>query len=123
MKCKTNKKMTVRIGNLVECIFKDLVPGEIYDLPESIIKSRNLIVVTEKPEVTEGKIGKKKVETKQFDNSYEKELRNINGIGKKTAKDIMILFPNRTDIENAIKSNDHLPFDDDIEKKLRSKKW
>ena len=123
MRCKTNKPMRVRIGPSEKCIFKSLIPGEVYDLPEGIIKSRDLIRVTEMPKTTEGKIGKKKVETKQIDSSYEKLLRKIKGIGIKTVKDILKVFPSKESMKRAVEHEESMPFDDDVEKKLRSKKW
>ncbi len=81
----------------------------------------------ELPKVTEGNIGEVKVETKQIDHSknkneeesYSKKLNDIKGIGKKTAKDIVKVFPNEKKLKNAISHDDELPFRDDVEIKLR----
>ena len=63
-----------------------LNPGQIIDLPAYVGRKFGL------DEVTEGKIGKTKVETKQFekisDVYFFDKLIEIKGIGKKTAKDI-----------------------------------
>ena len=53
-----------------------------------------------------------------------KELRGFllhfwRGIGKKTAKDIIKVFPTEEKLKEAIEHDDELPFRDDIEKKLR----
>ena len=72
--------------------------------------------------VTEGKINETKVETKQFeapkDADFIKELKKINGIGEKTAKDIALIFPDSEDLKNKIQNNENLPFRDDICKLL-----
>jgi DNA polymerase/3'-5' exonuclease PolX len=52
---------------------------------------------------------------------YEKELLSIKGLGKKTAKDILELYPVRSQLISAIKSNKSLPLRDDIEKLLKEK--
>ena len=75
----------------------------------------------EKINVTEGQIGKVKVETKQIENDFFKELCSIKGIGVKTAKDIIRTFPNREDLKNKIQKMENLPFRDDVEKLLREK--
>jgi len=119
MKCKTNRPISIRIGTTQECIFKSLVPGEVYDFPVKLIRSKGLIMIGK---VTTGKIGKKKVETKQFD-SYKIKLEDIKGIGKKTVKDIIKVYPSEEDLKKAISENDELPFRDDVEKLLRGVKW
>ena len=72
-----------------------------------------------KPKTTEGKIGKTKVETKQFnDSDFFNELKSINGIGPKQAKDIVVWGTKEKLIE-AIGLGAELPFRDDVEEKLR----
>lgn len=98
-----------------------LQKGETIELPESV----GIAYRFKKIKVTEGKIGKKKVETKQFDSYtlddlFFKELTKIKGIGTKTAKDIVVWGTKEKLIE-AIKLKAELPFRDDIEKKLRRK--
>lgn len=111
--------------------------GEEIDLPKDVGKSYGFEEVTEShqqiPETTEGKIGEKKVETKQIEKpiikkqvvkkkaDYKKEIQNIKGIGKKTADDILKIYPEKEDLIKAISQDDELPFRDDVEKKLRRK--
>jgi len=71
--------------------------------------------------VTSGQIGKTKVETKQFESDFFNELKSINGIGKKTAKDIIEYSPTKEILIEKIKTRDGLPFRDDVEKILREK--
>ena len=91
--------------------------GEIIELGEAEGKKLRLNIV----EAEEGKIGKTKIETKQIKDNFPKELKKINGIGKKTVKDILLIYPTKEQLKTAI-SKGRLPFDDDIELKLR-KKW
>lgn len=95
--------------------------GQTIDIPKEIGEKLDLEFV----KVTEGKIGKTKVETKQFENkeyvSFWNELLKIKGIGLNIAKDIVRVFKSRKDLIEAIKSKQHLPFRNDIEKKLRRK--
>ena len=63
----------------------------------------------------------KQVGTQKIDKSFEKELREIKGVGKKTAKDIVNSYPTREQLKKAIKQGEHLPFRNDIEKKLKWK--
>jgi len=76
---------------------------------------------------TEGKIGKKKVETKQIeevkytnDSDFYKELLKIKGIGKYTAQDI-VDFATKEKLIEVVKLKGALPFRNDIEKILRKK--
>jgi len=110
----------IRIGKSEDCKWVGLNKGQKIDLPARVGRKLGL------EEVTEGKIGETKVETKQLEplkknKEFSKKLRNINGIGKKTAEDIIKVYPTEEQMINAIKSNEHLPFRDDIESKLRKK--
>ena len=49
---------------------------------------------------------------------FKKSLTEINGIGAKTALDIMKVFPTEKDLQNKINEGKELPFDDDISDKL-----
>jgi len=104
-----------------ECVRK----GETIDLPEDIGLRNGLEKVTDESEekVTEGKIAETKVETKQFEPQKKKteffeELKKINGIGEKTAKDI-VNYVTREELIERIGGGADLPFRDDVEKLLR----
>jgi hypothetical protein len=47
------------------------------------------------------------------------KLESIKGIGRKTAGDIMEVYPNEVSLRKDIKANIKLPFRDDVEKILR----
>lgn len=60
-------------------------------------------------------------DVRELDIDYKKELEEIKGIGKKTAKDIMTVFKKRETLIEAIERGDSLSFDDDITEKLKKK--
>ncbi len=125
---RSKKSIHVRIGKRLNFSWSSVRPGETIDLPEGKGKRFGLEKVPnsdqELPKVTEGKIGKTKVETKQFeytpDDLFFKELTKIKGIGSKTAEDI-VNWGTKEKLIEAIKLREHLPFRDDVEKKLRRK--
>lgn len=106
--------------------------GEFINLPKSVGLANGfdeVIEVTDqsnqvKPKTTEGQIGNKKVETKQIElkkKDYQTRLEKIKGIGKKTAKDIIKVFPIEDRLIFAISHNEELPFRDDVDILLRRK--
>ena len=70
----------------------------------------------------ESKVGPKKIETKVIEKKknqdWKEELKSIKGIGSKTAKDILKMFPNKEALMKAIHMGE-LPLRDDIESALR----
>jgi len=100
-----------------------LKTGREIDIPEQQGINYGFEKVTNSiQKVTEGKIGEIKVETKQFNESdFFNELKNINGVGKKTAKDIIKIFPTKEELIKEIATGNYLPFRDDVELKLRKK--
>jgi len=98
--------------------------GETIELPRLVGKAYKF----EEIKVTEGNIGKIKVETKQIEDfskievpEFEKELTKIKGIGVKTAWDITKVFPTEQALRIAILNGEEMPFRDDVEAKLRRK--
>ncbi len=119
------KPKHVRQGQWPICYWITLRTGETIELLEDV----GLRYGFKKMKTTEGNIGGTKVETKQIDHSknkneeesYSKKLNDIKGIGKKTAKDIVKVFPTEEKLKKAISNDDELPFRDDVEIKLRRK--
>ena len=116
----------IRIGGIRDCHWATINKGESVDLPARAGISYGFSVKT-----TEGQIGNKKVETKQIEapstlkefeeeHDFFKELQSINGIGKKTAQDIIKYAPTKEILIDKIKTKDGLPFRDDVEQLLRS---
>lgn len=95
--------------------------GQTIDLPENVGNAYGFSKVESVP-TTEGKIGKVVVETKQFDSGdFVKELTKIKGLGYKTAKDIVSVYPTKEALIKAIRNDEELPVRDDIESKLKKK--
>jgi len=120
----------IRIGKLGKYHWITVGKNEVVKLSRRVGKNNGL----EELKTTEGQIGDKKVETKQIsvpekvvqkdqytsDDLFFKELTKINGIGPKTAKDIVVWGTKEKLIEQ-IKLNAELPFRDDVVKKLEKK--
>ena len=106
----------IRRGNLKKYSWVTMRTGQTMELPEHVGINNRL------EKVTEGNIGQIKVETKQFENKkedYQINLEKINGIGKKTAKDIVKIFPTEEKLREAVLHDDEIPIRDDIELILR----
>lgn len=118
MKFISNQSIKIRIGDIHNCYWKTVKKGEVVELSQETGKALGFSVKT-----TEGKLGNKKVETKQIDtdkntDDFFKELIKIKGIGKKTAKDIIRIFPGRENLKKHIQNNENIPIRDDIENLL-----
>ena len=114
------KDIQVRIREKTGYRWKAARKNKIINLPEKI----GLINGLDQLNVTEGKIGKTKVETKQVeytnDSEFYKELLKIKGIGKFTAEDI-VDWGTKEKLIEVVKLKGALPFRNDIEKILRKK--
>ena len=113
----------IRLQEASGYIWKTVRHGDQIDIPEIIGRTHGFEQVdTEMPKTTKGKIGKKTVETKQLETgNFEEKLTKIKGLGKKTAKDIVALYPTEESLKNAIKNGKSIPVRDDIESKLKKK--
>ena len=142
--------MKIRRGNLKHPNWITLKTGETINLPERVGINNCLEKVTNQCQnsdesvtdkgqikLTEGQIGDKKVETKQIvpelqhrlpnvpaiytpDDLFFKELKKINGIGNKTAKDI-VTWGTKEKLIEVIEIGGGLPFRNDVEELLRRK--
>ena len=130
----------IRQGKLGNYYWITLSKNEIIDLPKKVGQRKGLT----KLKTTEGQIGDKQVETKQIDHDsyvegmkdgiqaerdgvtytpddlFFKELKKINGIGKKTARDI-VTWGTKEKLIEYIQKGANLPFRDDVEEKLKRK--
>ena len=111
----------IRIGGLNEDFtWQTIEAGEIVELSRAQGKALEF----QKLKTTVGQIGDQVVETKQIevdytpDEEFLKELKSINGIGKKTAMDI-VEWGTKEKLIESIKQKRNLPFRDDVEDKLR----
>jgi len=110
----------IRIGKISEDFsWKTIKEGEIIELSRAQGRSLEF----QKLKTTEGQIGNQVVQTKQIevdytpDDDFYKELKAINGIGKKTAQDI-VTWGTKEKLCEAIELGAGLPFRDDVEEKL-----
>jgi len=110
----------------IGCRWECVRHGEVIELDEGLGLAYGFEKINE-TKVTKGNIGSVKVETKQIEKQNDSgdeeeffyELCSIKGIGTKTAEDIILMFPDREGLKNKIKTNEILPFRDDVEEKLR----
>ena len=115
------KKRLVRIGTSEEATWVPVKHGQEVDLPEEIGRHHGFKPVAFKSDIH----NKKEVETKITDNYtpddlFYKELVNIKGIGKSTAKDI-VNWGTKEKLIEVIEAGGTLPFRDDVETKLKKK--
>ncbi len=68
----------------------------------------------EEPKI-DSKLKKKQVEL------YKQKLEDIKGIGKKTAKDIIRMYPKESDLIKALNNGKEIPIRDDLAKILKKK--
>ena len=113
----------IRIGEPSGCYWKTLKNNEVIDLDIDPDYGRKLKLTELK--TTEGKLGDQVVQTKQIESpkitDFYDELIKIKGIGKKTAQDIIKVFPIKQSLIDAVGDKSSLPFRDDVEKILRRK--
>jgi len=114
----------IRIGEPGECYWATIKRNEVVELSQRYGFRLGL----EEVKTTEGKLGDLSVQTKQIvtvrdstqSDDFFKELCSINGIGKKTAKDI-IKWGTKEKLSEVISIGGSLPFRDDVELMLRNK--
>lgn len=111
----------IRIGKSGNCYWITLKKNELIDLPKKQGKRFGLV----KLKTTEGQLGPEKVETKQLENYtpddlFYEELIKIEGIGWKTAEDI-VTWGTKEKLIEYIQKGESLPFRDDVEEKLKRK--
>lgn len=105
----------IRIGESHECYWTTVKTNEIIDLSAE----QGLKLGFTEIKTTEGQIGTQVVETKQIVTFLE-ELQSINGIGKKTAEDIVGIFKTKSELFKHMENDQELPLRNDAEIKLRS---
>ena len=106
------ENIKIRIGNLNTCLWKTIKKGEIIDLEQELGEKLKFNKIQDIKEIINIKIENKIID-------YEKELKSIQGINKKTIKDILEIYPTRNLLINSIKNNENIPIRDDLEIKLR----
>jgi len=98
----------------------DFAPGDIVPDETAIIWSK---MYKESPvelvfDAIQEKVEEKKLievpEAEMIEKAYEDKLLKVNGIGKKTVKDILSKYPTEKSLTDALKNEEHLPFRDDV---------
>lgn len=71
----------------------------------------------------EGRLGLKIIRDEEVvDNKgFEKELKKVRGVGEKTVKDILRVYPTKKDLLKTISNGERLPFNDLVEERLLEK--
>lgn len=120
---KETKKIRVTertTGGLALYGWRTLNPGSIVECTPQEAKIHKLKPVgeEEKPKA-EPKKSKKADPKKEAKKAYSKELVSIEGIGKKTVKDIVAVYPTKASLIKAIKAEAELGFRDDVVEKLK----
>ena len=64
-------------------------------------------------------IKQKRVTQTRADSTYKKKLLTVQGVGNKTAEDIMEIYPAQKDLKGAIKNKKEIPVRDDIAENLK----
>ena len=82
---------------------------------EKILKNSNFYL-SDKPIEKPEKVAQKPLKQEK---SWLQELEDIKGIGKKSAEDIIIVYPNKGDLLKILSEKKKLPFPDNIEKLLK----
>ncbi len=130
---KSSEPKKIRLGEPLKYRWVTVRQGEQIEAPEKVGINKGLTKMDEeeKEESVKTTVNGKKAETKilkkkeakkkPVKNNFIKELKKIKGIGKKTAQDILKLFPTKEKMINSIELNKPIPIRDDLEKKLIKK--
>jgi len=125
----TEENIKVRTGNLKNYIWKTIRPGEIVELPQHTAEAAGLTEVKDEKaeekdaaeldhmELVPAPVDDKK-KTSQL---YKKKLESINGIGKKTAEDIIKMYPDEGALIDSLLLGGELPIRDDLSSKIKKK--
>jgi len=112
-------------GTYIGYAWITLRPGDILELPEEVGKKNELTIVdnkreekTEKVEIVIEPVEKKKSSKKKENILYKEKLESIKGIGKKTAKDIITMYPTEESLKKDLKTG-CIPVRDDVERLLK----
>ena len=106
------------IGGMPMYAWYNIKPGESRDLPEPVGRAYCLVPheQEQEEEQEQEQESTQAVEEEQDEEQEEfiKELCDIKGVGKKTAQDIVAVFPTKQALVDAINTSMPLPVRDDI---------
>lgn len=117
----TGKKVIARIkqGNFYDWI--TINEGEKIDLPESYGFGLGLEIFKGENEKNEDEKDVEEISEQEKKKEYINELKEIKGVGDKTAEDIIKIFPTKEKLIETVRANKKIPVRDDIEKKIKKK--
>lgn len=104
--------------------------GDSIDIPEADGLCLGLVPVKSKiekpeprpkPKSVEERIAPEEDSKKKESELYKQKLQSIKGVGEKTVKDIIQIYPSETDLINALNSKKDVPIRDDLAKEIRNK--
>ena len=103
-------------------------PGDTADIPEHIGDTLNLTKIEAEQEEVSEVLNNEPSEEDPTDadagfledpEAYKKKLIDIDGIGKKTAEDIMAKYPTEKELKNAIRQGDEIHKRDDVDEAVK----
>lgn len=117
----TGKTVVVRIkrDNLYDWI--NVNEGEKIDLSESYGLNLGFEVFKGENEKKEDNADVEEISEQEKKKEYKEELKEIKGVGDRTAEDIIKIFPTKEKLIEAVRANKKIPVRDDIEKKIKKR--
>lgn len=116
----TGEMKIVRFG---ENHFRDVNPGDVVELPKDVGERLGFSIIREGVELKDAPKEKEKPKPKgrkpKKDKKFFNKLLAIDGIGKKTAEDILASYKNEKNLRAVIKAGEHLAVRDDIAEILK----
>jgi len=128
-KNETGENAKYRLGSVKSGYdWYSLKPGDTADIPEHIGVELKLTRVEEEPEEVSEVLNNEPSEEDPTDadagfledpEAYKKKLIDIDGIGKKTAEDIMAKYPTEEVLKLAINNGDEIHKRDDVDEAVK----
>lgn len=121
----TNENIKYRVGTRKHGYdWHNARPGKVVDIPQMLGESLNLTKVTSDDKSTEKNPKDDdsvfaEDQSKTANQEYKTRLIKINGIGKKTAEDIMASYPTEQDLRVGIANDEEIHTRDDVDEKIK----
>jgi len=125
-KNETGGSVKIRLGDSEDYFWKTIKPEQEIELDESHGKAVGFTALEPKaqekePEKKRGKKDANSGNKAEERTKYRERLLSVEGVGKKTAEDIMAIYPKKEDLTKALKEKAEIPVRDDISKALKRK--
>lgn len=126
----TEENIKFRLGSYKSGFdWHSIRPGEIADIPQYIGEAYNLTPIEEEAPI-EPQEDEKTTEDQpnvgdepneeESEETYFKRLVSINGVGKKTASDVINRYPTEDELIQGIEAGDEIHIRDDIDAKIKA---